>query len=79
MENSMSLRDDILRVADIIAQELPTTIDGRTGNSPAHKRMHELYNNYKSTHYSLSFDEAAKFARREWIRELLAKHLGGEP
>ena len=79
MENSMSLsKENILLVANIIAEELPAKIDGR--HSPAHKRMYELYQQYKSRHYcSVSFDEAAHFARREWIRELLTNHLGGEP
>jgi predicted Co/Zn/Cd cation transporter (cation efflux family) len=72
----MSLREDIMRVADIIAEELPATIDAGPCNSAAHQHIHELYEKYKFTN---NYTYAAHLARREWIRETLTKHLVGEP
>ena len=58
--------------ARLIARELPATIDGRTGNSAAHKRMYALYEAGK---WQKSFSEAAEDARAVWIEEVLTKRI----
>ena len=75
----MSLsKENILLVADIIAEELPAEItdDWRTGSSDAQKQMHDTYVNVRRVH---GIREPEHIARREWIRELLTKHLVGDP
>ena len=61
-------RQQIRDAARLIARELPATIDGRAGNSDAHKRMYELYQAAKG---QKSFSEAAEDARAVWIEEVL--------
>jgi hypothetical protein len=61
-------RQQIRDAARLIARELPATIDGRAGNSDAHKRMYELYEFGK---WHKSFSEAAEDARAVWIEEVL--------
>ena len=68
-------RQQIRDAARLIARELPATIDGRTGNSAAHKRMYVLYQAGK---WHKSFSEAAEDARATWIEEVLTA-TGDEP
>ena len=70
--SKMITTEDIRKAARIIARELPATIDGRTGNSEAHQRMHELYQHSKA---SESFSQSAEDARATWIAEVLVKCL----
>ncbi len=70
--------DRLRSVARLIARELPATINGRTGNSPAHRRMHEVYSVLKRRN---DFETSAERARALWIEEALFRELsqGEEP
>jgi len=70
---STTWRIDPITVHDAarrIAVELPATIDGRTGNSPAHQRMHESY--LLGRHLpGWSFSQAAEHARALWVADVI--------
>lgn len=73
----VSWRVDPMKVHDVarlIARELPATIDGRTGNSDAHQRMHALYKSFKRDG-AKSFFECAEDARAMWIADTLFEML----
>lgn len=73
MKPAVTWRIDALKVHDVartIARELPATIDGRTGNSDAHKRMYELYQLGKGD-AGKSFSEAAEDSRAMWIADTI--------
>lgn len=76
---AITWRVNPLKVHDVarrIAKELPATIDGRTGNSDANKRMHELYSLLKGDG-AKSFSECAEDARALWIADVLFEMFQG--
>ena len=71
-------RIDPLKVhatARVIAKELDACINGRTGNSDAHKKMYELYRIHDQP--GQSFSGAAETARAMWVADVIFEMLNG--